>query len=66
MRGSGFFMNETIIYNCRKLVSLWDTMDELYSMRIHNEENIDAFNKEIKYLCNSLLTELKEREVEFK
>ena len=41
-------MNEDIIDTCRTLVALWDTMDELHYMRIHNPVNIKAFEKNIK------------------
>lgn len=57
-------MNENIIHTCRTLIALWDTFDELHSMRIHTSENADAFTKNIKITSKLLLDELKEVEGE--
>ena len=45
---------------CRKFSSMWLVFDELHSMRIHNDENCDAFIKEIKYLVKRINEESKE------
>ena len=55
-------MNDSIIHTCRVLVALWDTYDELYSMRIHNESNCQAFDKNIKTTSKILLEKLREIE----
>lgn len=57
-------MNEKIVNNCRTLIALWDTFDELHFMRIHNEANCEAFEKNIKQTSKLLLEELKEIEGE--
>lgn len=57
-------MNEKIVNNCRTLVALWDTFDDLHFMRIHNEANCKAFTENIKQTCKILLEELKEIEDE--
>lgn len=38
---------EDLIFSCRKLVALDDVFDELLSMRIHNEDNCEAFVKKL-------------------
>lgn len=53
---------EDLIFSCRKLVALYDVYDELYSMRIHNSDNCEAFDKEIKYSI-SRIKELCEEEL---
>lgn len=45
---------EDLIYKCRKLIALHDVYDELYSMRIHNKVNCDAFDKEIVYYIKEI------------
>ena len=45
---------EDIIYSCRKLIALHDVYDELWSMRIYNSCNCDAFDKEILYLIKRI------------
>lgn len=57
-------MNEKIVNNCRTLIALWDVFDDLHFMRIHNEANCKAFEKNIKQTCKLLLDELKEVEGE--
>lgn len=56
---------EDLIFSCRILIALHDVYDELYSMRIYNEDNCNAFNKEIEYtiqrikeLCEEELNEI--------
>lgn len=51
---------EDLDYYCRKFSSMWSVFDELYSMRIHNDENCEAFTKEIKYLVKKINEESKE------
>ena len=55
-------MNEDIIHTCRTLIALWDAYDELHFMRIHNETNCKAFDKNIRQTCKLLLDKLKEVE----
>ena len=45
---------EDLVYCCRKLASIHDVYDDLFSMRIHNEANCDAFNKEINFLIRRI------------
>ena len=45
---------EDLIFVCRKLIALHDVYDELWSMRIHNKPNCDAFDKEIEYLIRRI------------
>ena len=45
---------EDLIYSCRKLVAIHDVYDELWSMRIWNKGNCDAFDKEIMYLIGRI------------
>ena len=51
---------EDLIFSCRKLVALHDVFDELYSMRIHNENNCEAFSKEINYLIKNIKEQCEE------
>lgn len=51
---------EDLIFSCRKLVALHDVFDELYSMRIHNQNNREAFTKEIDYLIKRIYQQCKE------
>lgn len=53
---------EDLIYICRKLTALHDVYDELWCMRIHNKQNCDAFDKEIKYFIKRV-NELSEEEL---
>lgn len=45
---------EDLIFSCRKLVALDDVFDELLSMGIYNENNCEAFIKEIDYLIKRI------------
>ena len=51
---------EDLIFSCRKLVALHDVFDELFSMRIHNENNYEAFIKEINYLIKRIKEQCEE------
>lgn len=51
---------EDLIFSCRKLVALHDVFDELFSMRIHNENNCEAFNKEIDFLIKRIKEQCEE------
>ena len=54
---------EDLIFSCRKLVALHEVYDELWFMRIHNEENCKAFNENI-VSCIKRIKELCEEELE--
>lgn len=45
---------EDLIFSCRKLIALHDVYDELWSMRIHNTWNCEAFDKEIEYIISRI------------
>ena len=51
---------EDLIFSCRKLVALYDVFDELFSMRIHNENNCEAFCKEIDHLIKRIKEQCEE------
>ena len=51
---------EDLIFSCRKLVALHDVFDELYSMRIHNKNNCEAFSEEIDYLIKRIKEQCEE------
>lgn len=51
---------EDLIFSCRKLVALDDVFDELFNMKIHNENNCEAFNKEINYLIKRIKEQCEE------
>ena len=51
---------EDLIFSCRKLVALYDVFDELFSMRIHNKDNCEAFSKEIEYLIKRIKEQCEE------
>ena len=51
---------EDLIFSCRKLVALHDVFDELFSMRIHNENNCEAFNKEVDFLIKRIKEQCEE------
>ena len=45
---------EDLIFSCRKLIALHEVYDELYSMRIHNPANCEAFDKEIVWVIGRI------------
>lgn len=45
---------EDLIFSCRKLVALHDVFNELFSMRIHNKNNCEAFSEEIDFLIKRI------------
>lgn len=54
---------DDLVYQCEKLASVWSVYDELWNMRIHDQETCNAFEKEIWYrvgmikkLCESELS----------
>ena len=51
---------EDLIFSCRKLVALHDVFDELFSMGIHNQNNCEAFRKEIDYLIKRIKEQCEE------
>lgn len=51
---------EDLIFSCRKLVALHDVFNELYGMRIYNENNCEAFCEEIKYLIRNIKEQCEE------
>ena len=51
---------EDLIFSCRKLVALDGVFDELLSMGIYNENNCEAFNKEIVYLIKRIKEQCEE------
>lgn len=51
---------EDLIFSCRKLVALDGVFDELLSMGIYNENNCEAFTKEIVYLIKRIKEQCEE------